>query len=107
MVSLGVLFWKIHSHPLNLFILAVFTLFESMAVGTVVGFYETIVVIQALCITLAVFVGLTLFTMQTKYDFDGLGPWLCEFSLPMRFVRLVVEADKIVWRFVGLQSLAS
>ncbi|KAL7415487.1 inhibitor of apoptosis-promoting Bax1-domain-containing protein [Mrakia frigida] len=76
MGSLGVLFWKINQHPLNLFILGIFTLFEATAVGTVVGFYETTVVIQALFITLAVFVGLTLFTMQSKYDFEGLGPWL-------------------------------
>ncbi len=27
-------------------------------------------------ITLGVFIGLTLFTYQSKYDFSGLGPWL-------------------------------
>jgi protein lifeguard len=33
--------------------------------------YETSIVLQALAITLAVFIGLTLFTFQSKYDFDG------------------------------------
>jgi hypothetical protein len=33
-------------YPLNLIILAVFTLFEGMAVGTVVSFYESRIVIQ-------------------------------------------------------------
>ena len=27
-------------------------------------------------ITLGVFIGLTLFTYQSKYDFSGMGPWL-------------------------------
>lgn len=33
-------------------------------------------VVQALVITVGVFVGLTLFTFQTKLDFSGLGPFL-------------------------------
>lgn len=32
--------------------------------------------VQALIITVGVFVGLTLFTFQTKLDFSGLGPFL-------------------------------
>lgn len=85
--SLGVLFWKIDSHPINLVILGVFTLFEAMSIGTVVSFvspyisfaifelirfvsscrfYEQKIVIQALVITLGVFIGLSLFTLQSK-----------------------------------------
>lgn len=39
-----------------------------------VTFYDVTLVIQALIISLGIFVGLTLFTMQTKYDFSGLAP---------------------------------
>ncbi|CDZ98198.1 N-methyl-D-aspartate receptor glutamate-binding subunit [Phaffia rhodozyma] len=74
--SLFTLFWKIDSHPLNLFLLGAFTLFESLSIGTVVSYYDQKVVIQALVITLGVFVGLSLFTLQSKWDFDGLAPWL-------------------------------
>lgn len=74
--SLGALFWKIDQHPVNLVILGVFTLAEAAAIGTVVSFYETAIVIQALFITLGVFIGLTAFTWQSKYEFDSLAPWL-------------------------------
>jgi len=75
-VSLFGLYWKAHSHPTNLIILAVFTLFESFLVGSVVSFYDQTIVLQALIITLFVFAGLTLFTLQSKFDFSSLGPWL-------------------------------
>jgi FtsH-binding integral membrane protein len=39
--SLGCLMWKIHSHPLNLVILGVFTIFEATSVGMVISFYQT------------------------------------------------------------------
>jgi len=76
MVNLGLLYWKRHSHPLNLFLLTSFTLLEAFTLGVVVAFYDNNIVIQALLITLGVFLGLTLFTFQSKYDFSGLGPWL-------------------------------
>ena len=34
------------------------------------------VVIEALLITIGVFIGLTLFTLQSKWDFSGMGPFL-------------------------------
>lgn len=39
-----------------------------------VTFYEQTLVLQALIITFGVFVGLTLFTLQSKWDFSGMGP---------------------------------
>lgn len=36
---------------------------------------ETIV-LQALIITVFTFLGLTLFTVQSRYDFSKMGPWL-------------------------------
>ncbi|KAG2203923.1 hypothetical protein INT47_007506 [Mucor saturninus] len=77
--TLGVLFalfWKARSFPLNYGLLAIFTLLEAHAVGTIVTFYKQTIVLQALLITLGVFIGLTLFTLQSKWDFTGLGPFL-------------------------------
>ncbi|KAG8956293.1 hypothetical protein FRC04_004373 [Tulasnella sp. 424] len=75
-VTLGLVWWKRHSHPINLVLLSAFTLFEAFTIGLVVGFYDQTVVLQALVITMGVFLGLTLWTMQSKYDFSGMGTWL-------------------------------
>ncbi|EIM82801.1 UPF0005-domain-containing protein [Stereum hirsutum FP-91666 SS1] len=76
LVVLGLLYWKRHSHPLNIGLLSVFTLLEAFTLGIVTAFYPDTVVLQALLITTGVFLGLTLFTLQSKYDFSGMGPWL-------------------------------
>ncbi|KZW00279.1 glutamate binding protein [Exidia glandulosa HHB12029] len=76
LVNLGVLYWKRHDHPANLFLLASFTAIEAFTVGIIVAFYETTIVLQALLITLGVFGGLTLYTLQSKRDFSGMGPYL-------------------------------
>lgn len=65
-IALGGVYWKRHEHPMNLILLGVFTLCESLLVGTVTSYYESTIVLQALLITLGVFAGLTLFTFQTK-----------------------------------------
>ncbi|KAG9017500.1 hypothetical protein FRB90_001093 [Tulasnella sp. 427] len=75
-VTLGLLWWKRHSHPTNLVLLSAFTLCEAFTVGLIVGFYDQIVVLQALIITMGIFLGLTLWTMQSKYDFSGMGTFL-------------------------------
>ncbi|ORY93344.1 inhibitor of apoptosis-promoting Bax1-domain-containing protein [Syncephalastrum racemosum] len=77
--SLGVLFalmWKARSTPLNYGLLALFTLMEGHLVGTVVTFYDQEIVLQALVITFGVFFSLTLFTLQSKWDFSGMAPFL-------------------------------
>ncbi|KAJ6533095.1 UPF0005-domain-containing protein [Mycena capillaripes] len=76
MVNLGLLYWKRHSHPWNFVLMGTFTLLEAYTLGIAVAFYENGVVLQALLITLAVFVGLTVFTLQSKYDFSGMGPFI-------------------------------
>jgi FtsH-binding integral membrane protein len=76
LINLGVLYWKRHDHPLNFVLLSTFTLLEAFTLGVTVAFFDTKIVLQALLITLGVFLGLTLFTFQSKYDFEGLGPWL-------------------------------
>ncbi|KAK9378975.1 inhibitor of apoptosis-promoting Bax1-domain-containing protein [Kockiozyma suomiensis] len=69
-------FWKRKSYPINMFFLTGFTLLEGYSVATITTFYNTKIVAEALLITLIVFVGLTLFAMQTKYDFMGWIPFL-------------------------------
>jgi len=76
LVNLGLLFWKRHSHPLNFVLLSTFTVLEALTLGVVIAFYDTVIVLQALLITLGIFLGLTLFTFQSKWDFSGMGPFL-------------------------------
>ncbi|KAF5385850.1 hypothetical protein D9615_002261 [Tricholomella constricta] len=76
LINLGALYWKRHSHPLNFVLLTTFTLMEAFTLGIVIAFYDNVIVLQALLITLGVFIGLTLFTFQSKYDFSGMGPFL-------------------------------
>lgn len=66
LVVLGLLYWKRHSHPLNIGLLALFTLMESFTLGVVTAFYDNVIVLQALLITTGIFLGLTLFTLQSK-----------------------------------------
>ncbi|KAF8514208.1 UPF0005-domain-containing protein [Hysterangium stoloniferum] len=76
LVNLGLLFWKRHSHPLNFVFLSTFTVLEALTIGVVVAFYDSTIVLQALLITLGIFLGLTIFTFQSKWDFSGMAPFL-------------------------------
>ncbi|KLT38701.1 UPF0005-domain-containing protein [Cutaneotrichosporon oleaginosum] len=75
-ISLFGVYWKRHNYPANMLVLTAFTFFESIMIGTTCSFYDAKVVLQALLITTGVFVGLTLFTFQTKLDFSSFGPFL-------------------------------
>lgn len=87
LVNLGLLYWKRLSHPINLVLLSTFTLMEAFTLGVLVAFFDNVIVLQALyvslpfslpevsradallmrsLITLGVFLGLTLFTFQSK-----------------------------------------
>ena len=74
LIFLGLLYWKRHSSPMNFVLLGTFTLMEAFTLGVAVAFYETTLVLQALLITVGVFLGLTLFTFQSKV---GLLPLPC------------------------------
>lgn len=76
LINLGLLYWKRHSHPLNLVLLSTFTVMEAFTLGVITAFADQTIVLQALLITLGIFLGLTMFTLQSKYDFSGMGPWL-------------------------------
>lgn len=60
---------KARSYPSNLLLLGGFTLCEAYGVGVACSAIESEVVVQALLITFVIFIGLTLFAFQTKYDF--------------------------------------
>jgi len=59
--------------PINLILLAAFTVVEAYTVGVLVTFFDQSVVIQAFFLTAAVVIGLTAFTFQTKRDFSNIG----------------------------------
>ncbi|WFD44793.1 hypothetical protein MPSI1_003464 [Malassezia psittaci] len=70
------------SHPLNLFLLGLFTLMESLSVGILVSVMDRGVVLKAVFLTTFLFAALSrtymdtytlVFTLQTQYDFGSLG----------------------------------
>ncbi|CAD6889193.1 unnamed protein product [Tilletia controversa] len=65
-----------HKHPWNLVLLATFTLLEALSLGAVVSYVDQVVVLQAMIITCFAFVGLTLITLQSRWDFESMGSWL-------------------------------
>lgn len=69
-------YWKRKSYPSNLLFLGAFTILEGYAISVVTSFYNAGIVLQALFITMGLFVGLTLFACQTKYDFTSWMPYL-------------------------------
>lgn len=69
-------FWKRKSYPTNLFFLSGFTALEAYSISVIVSFYKTKIVLEALIITSAIFVALTIFACQTKYDFTSWMPYL-------------------------------
>lgn len=71
-----VTYWKRKSYPTNLLFLAGFTLLEAYAISVVTSFYDSKIVLQALVLTLGIFLALTLFACQTKYDFTNWLPYL-------------------------------
>ncbi|KAK0717354.1 transmembrane BAX inhibitor domain-containing protein-containing protein 4 [Lasiosphaeria miniovina] len=69
-------YWKRHSYPTNLLFLSGFTLLEAYTISVIVSFYQTSIVLNAVLLTGGVFVFLTAFACQTKYDFTSWMPYL-------------------------------
>ncbi|KAK5173637.1 uncharacterized protein LTR77_002318 [Saxophila tyrrhenica] len=69
-------FWKRKSYPTNLLFLAGFTGLEAYSISVITSFYSSRIVLQALIFTAAIFVFLTAFACQTKYDFTSWMPYL-------------------------------
>jgi protein lifeguard len=76
MVFLGLTFWKRKSYPTNIFFLSLFTLTEAYTISVIVSFYKTSIVLNAVVLTAAIFVFLTAFACQSKYDFTSWMPYL-------------------------------
>lgn len=75
-VFLGLTFWKRKSYPMNLAFLAGFTAMEAYSISVIVSFYDASIVLTALVFTLGIFIALSLFACQTKYDFTHWAPYL-------------------------------
>jgi FtsH-binding integral membrane protein len=75
-VFLGLTFWKRKSYPTNLLFLAGFTVMEAYSISVIVSFTDSKIVLQALFFTLGIFIALSLFACQTKYDFTSWIPYL-------------------------------
>lgn len=69
-------FWKRKSYPTNLLFLTGFTALEAYSISVVTSFYDSRIVVQALIFTLGIFVFLTIFACQSKYDFTSWMPYL-------------------------------
>lgn len=69
-------FWKRKSYPTNLLFLTGFTALEGYTISVIVSYYNSMVVLEALVLTLGLFLALTLFACQTKYDFTSWMPYL-------------------------------
>ncbi|KAI8318015.1 UPF0005-domain-containing protein [Martensiomyces pterosporus] len=72
-ISLVNVWWKHHSYPSNIILLSAFTFCEAYVVGAETALYSSSLVLQAIAITLGLFVALTLFTVQSRYGFLNLG----------------------------------
>lgn len=75
-VFLGLTFWKRKSYPTNLLFLAGFTAMEAYCISVIVSFTDSKIVLEAVIFTFGIFVALSLFACQTKYDFTSWAPYL-------------------------------
>lgn len=64
---------KRRDSPANLILLAAFTVVQAYTIGVVLTYYDQVVVFKALFLTVAVVIGLSLYTFQSKRDFSSLG----------------------------------
>src|ERR1700761_1036817 len=69
-------YWKRKSYPTNLLFLAGFTGLEAYSISVITSFYESKIVLEAVILTAGIFIALTLFACQTKYDFTSWMPYL-------------------------------
>ncbi|POR38401.1 hypothetical protein TPAR_01414 [Tolypocladium paradoxum] len=76
MVFMGLTYWKRKSYPTNLLFLSLFTVTEAYTISVIVSFYRTSIVLNAVILTSAIFVFLTVFACQSKYDFTSWMPYL-------------------------------
>ncbi|KAG9257772.1 transmembrane BAX inhibitor motif-containing protein [Emericellopsis atlantica] len=76
LIFMGLTYWKRKSYPTNLLFLSLFTLTEAYAISVIVSFYKSSIVLNAVFLTAGIFIFLTAFACQTKYDFTSWMPYL-------------------------------
>ncbi|KAK1963634.1 UPF0005-domain-containing protein [Colletotrichum eremochloae] len=76
MVMMLLTFWKRKSYPANLIFLSAFTLMEAYSISVIISFYRASLVLNAVFLTAGIFIFLTAFACQTKYDFTSWIPYL-------------------------------
>ncbi|EEB09275.1 eukaryotic protein [Schizosaccharomyces japonicus yFS275] len=73
MVTMFFLLAKPYSYPRNYILLFTFTLLEGITLGSVISFFSSQILLEAVFITMGTFIALTAFTFQSKYDFSRWG----------------------------------
>ncbi|NXT43642.1 LFG4 protein, partial [Pelecanoides urinatrix] len=98
-----------HQHPVNLYLLFGFcSSNDSLLFLFIVSFYDVSVVLQAFILTTAVFLGLTVYTLQSKRDLSKFGAslfaclWILIFS---GFLRLFFYSETIELVFAAAGAL--
>ncbi|OMJ09871.1 Bax inhibitor 1 [Smittium culicis] len=71
LVSVAALYFFARKYPINMALLAVFTLCESLTIGALAA-YRPEIALQALFLTSGMFVFLTIYTFQTKYELSNM-----------------------------------
>ncbi|KAG8137776.1 putative Transmembrane BAX inhibitor motif-containing protein [Naja naja] len=101
-----------HQYPVNLYLLFGFakerTFVEAVTVAITVTFYEVSVVLQAFILTTAVFLALTVYTLQSKRDFSkaGAGLFTCLWILLLSsFLKLFFNNEVIELVFAAAGAL--
>ncbi|XP_029212750.1 protein lifeguard 4-like [Acropora millepora] len=82
-LMIGLMF-KRKEHPTNMYLLLAFTLSEAYTIGTLVTFFDQVLVLEAFVLTMATTLALTIYTMQSKRDYSSWGAGL--FTLVWIFV---------------------
>ncbi|OQR68515.1 protein lifeguard 4-like [Tropilaelaps mercedesae] len=81
MATLLGLFVKRRETPANYILLGFYTVLQAYTISVVVSFYDQLVVLHAFLLTLTVTAALTVFTLQTKWDFTAMPAVLLSFLL--------------------------
>ena len=85
--------------PMNFIFLGIFTLAESFLLGIESGVYEADAVMMAVGITAAVCLALTIFALQTKWDFTAMGGiLLCATVVLLLFgiILMIIGTSKVM-----------
>ncbi|EDO48159.1 predicted protein [Nematostella vectensis] len=70
------LMFKRRESPMNMYLLFGFTLVEAYTLGTLVTFFDRMIVLEAFGMTAATTIALTMYTLQSKRDYSSWGAGL-------------------------------